>query len=181
MPLSQPESREIIHTRQIKSYGFKRKDGLWDIEAHLTDTKAYEFSNSWRGTVNAGEPIHDMWIRHTLDDDLCIRGIEANSDSTPYELCPKVTKNFKNLVGIKIAPGWNREVKKRVGGIQGCTHLVELLGVMATVAFQTIFSLREEDIMASSDKKPPMLNSCHAWAENSPVVKEQYPSWYKER
>ena len=181
MPLSQPKTREIIHTRQIKSCGFKRKDGLWDIEAHLTDTKAYDFSNSSRGTVAAGEPVHDMWIRLTLDDDLSIRQLEAISDSTPYELCPRVNENFKNLVGIKIAPGWSREVKKRVGGIRGCTHLVELLGVMATVAFQTIFSLREEDVMASGDKKPPMLNSCHAWAENSPVVKEQYPNWYKER
>lgn len=181
MPLSQSEPREIIHTREIKSCGFKRQDGLWDIEAHLTDMKAYEFSNSWRGTVAPGEPVHDMWIRLTLDDDLYIRGIEASSDSTPYELCPKVTEHFKTLVGIKIAPGWNREVKKRVGGVQGCTHLVELLGVIATVAFQTIFSLREEDIMASGDKKPPMLNSCHAWAENSPIVKEQYPSWYKNK
>ncbi len=95
MPLSQSEPREIIHTREIKSCGFKRQDGLWDIEAHLTDMKAYEFSNSWRGTVAPGEPVHDMWIRLTLDDDLYIRGIEASSDSTPYELCPKVLNILK--------------------------------------------------------------------------------------
>ncbi len=178
MPLSAPAPRENIHTRQIECQGFRREDGLWDIEANLTDAKSYAVERNWRGTVAPGGPIHDLWVRLTLDDDLLITAIETASDVAPYELCPTVADNFQALVGVCIAPGWNREVKSRVGGVKGCTHIVELMSVLATVAFQTIFSLREKEIMAG-DNKPPMLNSCLAWDASGPVVKAQYPAWYK--
>lgn len=44
MPLSPPEPREHIHSRDIILRGYRREDGLWDIEAHLTDTKTYDAS-----------------------------------------------------------------------------------------------------------------------------------------
>ncbi len=178
MPLSSPAPRENIHTRQIECQGFRREDGLWDIEANLTDVKSYEVDRNWRGKVAPGDPIHDLWVRLTLDDDLLITAIETASDVTPYELCPTVADNFQALVGVRIAPGWNRQVKSRVGGVRGCTHIVELMSVLATVAFQTIFSLREKELTAG-DKKPPMLDTCLAWDTSGPVVKAQYPAWYK--
>jgi hypothetical protein len=179
MPLSAPTPREALHTRQIESRGFRRDDGLWDIEAHLTDVKSYAIKSDWRGAVAPGEPVHDMWVRLTLDDELRIKAIETVSDATPYELCPNVAENFQALVGLRIAPGWNRQVKLRVGGTRGCTHIVELMSVLATVAFQTIFSLREKELMAGGGKKPPMLDTCHAWDSSGPVVKAQYPAWYR--
>jgi len=178
MPLSAPATRKHLHTRNVECQGFRRKDGLWDIEAHITDVKGYKIENDWRGTVAPGEPIHDMWVRLTLDDDLVIQGVETAFDATPYELCPSASKSFQTLVGVQIGPGWIRQVKARVGGTKGCTHVRELMGVLATVAFQTIFSVLEEKITAAGDRKPPMLNSCVSWAATSPVVKEQYPRWY---
>ena len=68
MPLTTPVEREVMHTRNIESNGFKRIDGLWDIEVHLTDVKSYEVTNSWRGTLRPGIPIHDMWVRLTIND-----------------------------------------------------------------------------------------------------------------
>jgi len=178
MTLSEPAPRENLHTRNIECQGFLREDGLWDIEAHITDVKGYEIKSDWRGTVTPGEPIHDMWVRLTLDNNLCIQAIETVFDATPYELCPSAGKSFQNLVGVKISPGWIRQVKARVGGTQGCTHVRELMGVLATVAFQTIFSVREKELMATGELKPPMLDSCVSWAASSPVVKDQYPRWY---
>ena len=37
MPLSQPAERERLHTRAIEINGYRRADGAYDIEAHLTD------------------------------------------------------------------------------------------------------------------------------------------------
>ena len=70
MPLSRPAPRKHIHTREIRCRGYHRKDGLWDIEAFLVDTKTYGFDNVDRGRIDAGEPIHGMWIRLTVDEDL---------------------------------------------------------------------------------------------------------------
>ena len=177
MPLSAPAPRETLHTRRIDCRGFRREDGLWDIEAHLTDEKSYAVKSELRGELAPGEPIHDLSLRLTLDDDLVIRAIETASDATPYAACPQATKNFRALVGLRIAAGWNREIIARVGGVRGCTHLRELLGVLATVAFQTIFTLREKELIESG-RKPPMLDSCHAWDSAGAVVKAQYPAWY---
>ena len=44
MPLPVTEvERELTHTRRVRYEGYKRRDGLWDIEAHLTDVKNHDF------------------------------------------------------------------------------------------------------------------------------------------
>ena len=103
---------------------------LFDIEARLTDTKTYTFSNEDRGDIRPGEKLHGMLMRLTVDEDMLVHACEANTEYGPYAVCPAITPNFAALAGLKIGPGWNRKVKEVVGGVKGCTHLVELLGPM---------------------------------------------------
>ncbi|MCB2029356.1 MAG: DUF2889 domain-containing protein, partial [Rhodoferax sp.] len=58
------------------------EDGLWDIEATLTDTKAYTWRSADKGDLPPGTPIHDMVIRLTLDDSLTIKAIATGMPST---------------------------------------------------------------------------------------------------
>ena len=192
MPLSSPVNRQLLHARNITCLGFYRDDGLWDIEGRLTDRKDYSFENENRGQVDAGEPVHDMWLRVTLNDNLLITNVEASTDASPYTICPDITKNFSRLKGITIGPGWRKAIKNKVGGIHGCTHLVELLGPIATTAYQTIFSEKAQILkkakssesktkMAAGEErnKPRLLNTCHAFNESSSVVKKRWPNFYK--
>ncbi len=66
MSLSPAFPRDPVHQRRIECRGYRRDDGLWDVEGHLTDAKSYPFANSFRGEIAPGEPIHDMWLRVTL-------------------------------------------------------------------------------------------------------------------
>lgn len=175
MPLSPPAPRKHIHSRDIIMRGYSRDDGMWDIEAHLTDTKTYGFPNRERGNIEAGEPIHDMWLRVTLDDGMLIHDVEAVTDYSPFEICGEITPDFKKLIGLTIGPGWTREARQRVGGIHGCTHLFELLGPIATVAYQT--RVRKTN-QVDSGKKPGHLDSCHALSTDGPVVRDNYPEFY---
>ena len=175
MPLSPPEPREHIHSRDISLRGYRREDGMWEIEARMTDTKTYSFPNRERGTIEAGEPIHDMWIRLTVDDGLIIHGAEASTDYSPFGICGSVTPDFKKLVGLTIGPGWTREARQRIGGVHGCTHLFELLGPMATVAYQTRVKKTNQ---REPGKKPGHLDTCHALVTDGPVVKANYPEFY---
>ena len=102
MSLTPPEPREAIHTRAIEINGYRRIDGLYDIEAHLTDTKTFGQTNFDRGYIPAGEPIHDMWLRLTIDDTMHIVAVDAVSDRTPYVMCPTAAPNFARLVGLRI-------------------------------------------------------------------------------
>lgn len=183
MPLTEPVEREPIHTRTVTCRGFRRADGLWDIEGHLVDTKAYSFESRWRGTLEPGTPVHGMWLRLTVDDDMVVRGCEAAMDATPFAVCPSITPAFQALVGLAIVPGWTAKVKQLLGGIQGCTHLVELLGPVATTAFQSIYPYRERARTAkgAADATPvekTPINTCHALRSDGQVVKELWPAHY---
>ncbi len=181
MPLPAPSSRKHLHTRAIDYRGYEREDGLFDIEAHMTDTKTYSFSNDWRGRVEVGEPLHEMLLRLTIDESFVIRDVVAVTDNSPFQMCPDITPAYHTLVGIRMGPGWRKAIRMKVGGIQGCTHLTELLFPMATVAMQTlwpILSKRRKESKPSPDRRPGIIDTCHAWASDSPVVKRNMPKHY---
>ena len=188
MPLSPPATpREHIHTRIVDCRGYRRDDGLWDIEGHITDTKTYAFANHFRGEIASGTPVHDMWLRLTVDDRLVIHAVEAATDHSPYAVCPAVVPRFQALKGLRIYPGFQKQVRDLLGGVQGCTHLVELLGPVATTAYQTIFPYRERQRLrdpkanapaAKSRRKPRLIDSCHAFASDGEVVKRYWPDFY---
>ncbi len=179
MPLSPASQREPAHTRVVTCRGFRRADGLWDIEGHLCDTKSKDIEDYGRGRLPAGEPVHEMWIRMTVDGSLTIRAIEAVTDAGPYPVCPAIAVNFQRLVGLTVGPGWRRKVHERVGGVQGCTHLVELLSPVATTAYQTIYSGEPSEEELSPGQRPPLLNSCHAFDEKGALAARFWPSFHR--
>ena len=181
MPLSDPAEREAVHQREIQCRGFRRADGLWDIEGRMTDTKEYGFDSRYRGRVEPGMPVHDMKMRITLDNDLVLREIEVASDAAPFPNCAGIEPAYRTLVGTRLAPGWTRLVKDRLGGVAGCTHLTRLAQELAVVALQTIMPLRSRDeaVTEGAGKKPPHLDGCHALATDGPIVREIAPRWYR--
>lgn len=182
MPLSSSTPRQLFHNRLVECWGYQREDGLWDIEGHMVDTKTYPFPNEDRGgTIQPGEPLHDMWVRLTVDEQLQVRDIEACIDSSPFALCPAITGRYRQLIGARIGPGWSLRLKELFTGINGCTHLTELLGPVATTVFQTVYGKRydEDDAKAPEDRSaPPVLDTCHALASDSPIVKQRWPHAY---
>jgi hypothetical protein len=200
MPLSEPAERERLHTRAIEINGYRRTDGHYDIEAHLTDVKSYGQTNYDRGFIAPGEPVHDMWLRLTVDEKMHIHAVEAVSDKTPYVMCPAAAPNFTRLVGMRIKAGFLREATHAVGGTVGCTHLRELLQQMATTAFQTINPAKAQRELAAEgvpegtmapgsdalDKRitekwgggNKILNTCLAYDEKGPLVKRRWPQLY---
>lgn len=180
MPLSDPVPRKPMHTRAIECKGYERDDGLWDIEAHLTDTKTYVHLRREGGRERRpGEPVHNMWLRVTIDLDMKIHDVEARTDDGPYPACGAITPNFKALVGLTIGAGWRREIAARVGGVKGCTHMVELLGPLGTTAFQATGRARHERAAGKpSAARPYQLNSCHIYKDDGPAVLERWPQYY---
>ena len=194
MPLSPPVGRQHLHTRRVTCQGFFRADGLWDIEGRITDEKSYEHANEWRGPLKPGDFVHDMSIRLTLNDRFTIVDVEAVTDKSPYRICGDVAPDFKKLIGLRIGGGFHREVRARLGGVHGCTHIVELLGPVATTAFQTVSSGKARELerahRAKNDpasrvaapskprRKPSVIDTCHAWAAGGAVVKRWAPDFY---
>ena len=173
--LSQPVvERELVHERRINLNGFVRSDGLFDIEAELTDHKTYSFPSDFRGEVTPDLPVHHMILRVTITNERVITTAEAITVTGPYAVCPKANEVFHELVGLTICPGWRRQVQKAIGGRHGCTHITELLGPIATIAYQTLYGQearerRIEKYFTDAEKqkgRSHLRNTCIGYAED---------------
>lgn len=176
MPAPDPSAvRTPLHRRAIEIQGYRRSDGLYDIEASLIDTKPHDFPLA-QGVRRAGEPIHAMRLRITVDRTLTIVDAEAAVDGMPYEGdCNRITSDYRKLVGVAIRPGYTHRLKELFGGVRGCTHLSDLAAMAATAAFQTLAGERLQD----PARKPFQIDRCHALDGAGPVVARYYPRWYR--
>ena len=108
MPLPPNEfsaSRKELHLRQIEMRGFERDDGLFDIEGRVNDRKPRAFkSPAGERHVGAGEFIHDMWLRITVDRDLVVQSINSATDASPYPVCQRGNVNLDRIVGLRTTP-----------------------------------------------------------------------------
>ena len=87
LALPPPSPRKLSHTRTVVYQGFDREDGLWDIEAELTDVKTYGFSVPNERPFPANEPIHGLKIRVTLNNKMVIQDIVTAMDDIPHPEC----------------------------------------------------------------------------------------------
>jgi hypothetical protein len=187
MPLNKAAPREVLHQRDIQVWGYRRTDGLYDIEGHLTDTKPFAIDGD-RGRLPPGTPLHGMWMRLTIDADMTIVASEACTEFGPFATCPGGAASYTRLVGLTIKPGFLRAANERLGGPAGCTHIREMLQQMATTAFQAMWpvrSRRAEDRKAEAeqadnkaDGSVALINTCYAYASDGPVVLERWPHLY---
>ncbi|MFC4486934.1 MULTISPECIES: DUF2889 domain-containing protein [Tepidiphilus] len=177
---STASSRRRIHRRTIDIEGYLRDDGLLELEATLTDVKTLDYPLA-SGLRKAGEPIHQMHVRITVDDEFTIVDAQAESPWVPYPgTCEAIAPAYRRLIGLNLLRGFRRDVGALFAGIKGCTHLTELLYALPTAAIQTwaTFKKREDE----GDRKPFQLDGCHALdTTSSPAVAAYYPRWYRPR
>ncbi len=177
MPLSKPTTtRDRLHQRTVTYDGFRRADGLFDIEAHLLDVKDQDYP-LLSGVRPTGEAIHDMWVRVTVDRGFVIRAIEVTVDRMPYPGgCDRIVPDYDKLVGANLVEGFRKRLRQLLSGVHGCTHLTEMLSYLPTAAFQTFAGLVRED---AGVHQPPQLDRCHALETSSETVRRYYPRWYR--
>ncbi len=73
-------------------------------------------------------------------------------------------------------------VEDMFGGPKGCTHLNELMSVVLTTAYQTLWSVREAKEAQKPDrKKPSIIDRCHALKSDGNVVALHWPQYAKPR
>lgn len=181
MPLSPSVSRRVLrHTRAITVQAYARDDGLWDIDACLTDIKTSAAALA-SGPRPAGMPLHDLHLRLTIDRDLFIVDAEAASDAVPYPgYCDTISPAYKALIGLNLLEGFRRDLKQCLAGTLGCTHLTELAQVLPTAAIQAFAG----DVISSCDgaqhdqgERPFQIDKCHALRSDGPAVVRYYPRW----
>lgn len=179
MPLPPPTcAREASHTRTITVRSWRRSDGLWDIEGHLTDIWPTPVPRA-ADLLPAGQPMHEMWLRFTVDASATIVAAQATTDAGPYDAaCAAITPDYGQLVGVRIARGYRDAVRRLFGRTAGCTHMNELAGAMGSAALQALWEVMTPD-MNAGDTPPFSIDGCHALKSSGPQVARFFPRWYR--
>jgi len=183
MPDHRDEGMQLVHTRQIVCRGYRRRDGLWQIEASVADEKGQPVPFNSRPAVRAGEMIHHLALRVLIDDDYTIRDASAETMAAPWPACSDIAADYRKLIGLRIGPGFTRAVRELLGGTQGCTHLTDLLGQVGNTYMQASFPDRlarqqqsGNDPRAWTDAGTlAFVDGCHAWRKDGPVLAGEYP------
>ena len=177
LPTAAPD-RQLKHRRRIDVQIHARGNGLWEVDAEITDVKTRD--TRLAGEIRpAGEPIHDMLLRVVVDEQFNI--VEAGSETRrmPYPGQCDDHDAYRSLVGLNLLKGFRREVRARLGGIAGCTHLTELTQVLPTAVVQAFAGEVLDTREGSSDQRPFQIDGCHALRADGPAVRTYYPRWYR--
>lgn len=174
-------SREELHFRRIDMRGFRRSDGLYEVEGRVTDRKPEDYTHPSDGkTVPANTPIHDMGVRLVFDEDMQVHDVTTFTNSAPYAACPEGGRALQSLKGLRMSTGWSREVRSRLGRERSCTHLMELLSPLATVAFQSLGALRaSQPEQVDAAGRPLKIDSCYAYAAHGELVLHRWPNFHR--
>ena len=171
-------TRRLKHRRQIDVQVFDRGDGFWEVDATLTDTKTSD-GHPGGEFRPAGTPIHQMLLRLVVDESFNI--VEAGSETRwmPYTgHCDAHGDVYARLVGLNLMRSFRKELRDRVGGVLGCTHITELAQVLPTAVVQG-FAGEVLDTRGHGDERPFQIDRCHALRADGDVVRVHYPRWYQ--
>ena len=176
--------RRLMHMRSVECNGYLRDDGLWEVEARLVDTKPFtQDADRYREALKPGDPVHDIRLRLAVDAHMTVHEAEATMAATPYPTCIEVEPVLQRLVGENIRNGWREAVRRKIGRLEGCTHLSELMGPAVTTLFQTISHDSDPEVRDSPEsqqgagKRPFFINGCHSWRTDGPIVADKFPQF----
>jgi hypothetical protein len=172
--------RQLKHRRSIDVQIYARGNGLWEVDARITDARSSESLMPTR-TLPAGEPIHDMLLRLVVDERFNVIEAGAQTLAMPYPgECDRYGDIYSRLTGLNLMKGFRHAVKERLGGVQGCTHLTELTQVLPTAVVQAFAGDVIDTRGDSADSPQPFqIDRCHALRADGPTVKTYYPRWYR--
>jgi Protein of unknown function (DUF2889) len=167
-----------IHERKLTIRTYPLENDRVIVEGWLRDERLVS------GFHRDGRPrppgvVHLMGVRLLLGEHpLTIIEAEAEMSTTPHELCPTVADSVKKIIGLTITSGFSDLVRQRLGGTEGCSHLMHLVLAMGPAALHGYWAhlSREPQPVPRSFEEIPglpyLLNSCQLWKEDGPLIQQ---------
>jgi Protein of unknown function (DUF2889) len=173
-------ARQLRHRRSIDVQIYARGNGLWEVDARLSDVRPRETPMADR-VLPPGAPIHDMLLRLVIDERFEVLEAGAETLAMPYPgACEHHGDSYGRLVGLNLLRNFRRAVHERVGGSKACTHITELAQVLPTSVLQAfagdVIDTRGD---APDSTRPFQIDRCHALVESGETVRTHYPRWYR--
>jgi hypothetical protein len=166
-----------VHERRLTFKTYPLENGQVIVEGWLRDERLVEGFH-WNGKSRPPGVVHWMCVRLLVGGwPLSILDAEAEMPGVPHELCPTTLESVKKVINVDIVFGFTDEVKKRLGGVEGCAHLTHLLLAMGPAALHGYWAQRsrkKRPVPSSMDEVPGLsllVNSCQLWREDGPMMR----------
>lgn len=167
-----------VHERKLEIRTYPLEDNRVIVEGWLRDERLLP-GYHWDGRPRPPNLVHFMGVRLLLGDwPLTIHGAEAEMPTVPHELCPTVADSIKKLVGLSITSGYSNQVRRRLGGVKGCSHLTHLVLAMGPAVLHGFWAQQTRQplpVPGSFEEVPGLpylINSCRLWKEDGPLLKQ---------
>jgi hypothetical protein len=169
--------RTELHHRQIDIRFFRRSDGLYEVEGRLLDRKSQAFRRLLQDSETpAGTPLHDITVRLVVDENSLVHDASASYSAAPFALCSQAAQTLGPLKGLRVGAGWNKRVRELLGGAASCTHIVELLGPMASTVHQGFAPKRVARMgEPGNEEHKSKVDSCYSYGRDREVVARIWP------
>ena len=165
-----------LHKRNIAVTTYNYDEQRMIVEGILKDDRLHEY-HMITGEIKPRGVIHYMSISLLVNcSNLSIEDVDVDLMSVPEKECMETITCLDSIKGLTITRGFTAKVKKIAGGKKGCTHLMELLLVMAPAAIQGLIAYRAQKASAFNHDRAKraveyLIDTCHAWSEDGPFVK----------
>ncbi len=167
-----------IHERRLVIQSYPVNDGGILVEGWLRDVRLVKI-NHWDGHERQPGVVHWMCVRLLLGGwPLTIQDAEAEMPGIPHELCHENQESVKKVIGVKIVSGYSNEIRRLLGGTNGCTHLTHLIVTMGPAALHGFWTrqaqnpLPEVNAIEEIPDLPYLINSCYLWREDGPLIEK---------
>lgn len=167
-----------VHERRIEMSTRPLGDGRIIVEGRLRDER-HATGYHWDGRERIPGTVHWIIARLLIGNwPPTILDAEAEMNRVPHELCDTTLDSIRKIVGIKIVSGYSDEIRRILGGIEGCTHLTHLLVTMGPAALHGLWTHLSEQPRPLPDKLEDvpglsyLVNSCMLWREDGPLIEE---------
>jgi hypothetical protein len=176
--LAETDSETALHRRSIVYEAFEEGGDL-RVRARLEDVRP------WADGERSVSLVHDMSLTVAVRvADMTITRAAADMHVFPHAECPAILEAFEGLVGLSVARGYTREVQRRFGGPNGCSHLEHLARSLGPVVVQAVTSRRARalgrgetpDLLAGA-ATPWARDTCHIWAEDGVADQKLAAGW----
>lgn len=137
--------------------------------ARAFTTKLVPLDIGWISLTELEDDFHSMRIAMVIAPEGTITEASGRMHRNPYDTCPRALESLAALAGANLSiPGAHNQIKERIGRIEGCLHLVDML----TVAFRAFRISHGHDIPYTGESGretlltifPHMRDTCLSFA-----------------
>ncbi len=143
-------------------------------------------AGKFRVTGHLDDTYHEIKLNVEFSHPkLEILSIKGDFVRYPHQECLPTLKKLERLTGIRVKADFYQRIQESVGGAAGCAHLNSLLYEMGQAVVQGRFAKsselaeglevslpREKWVKLWLQMMPGMRNTCIAWSDESPMVKQ---------